>query len=587
LNVTLRGSDSPCKGRLEVYHGDKKQWGLVCHFGWKKENGEVVCKSIGCGNHKHSDRELTLYKDSPLPQQYWMDEVKCTSKEESLWKCPYVDITKKEQCDESSFVAVECSGSSDVNLHIVDAKLFTTGEVTLSLNLNGQQDVQVCAGVVEFTTANGIIGVCNKNWDRTKANKICQELGCGDHHYIPKPGMFKEQTSKKNVLLNCVSDEKFSWQCMEWAECQERASVICSSKCLLLLNSSMEYVALIGVNEMVLKPLLGDAILLSISMVCVRGILTITFAVFTDSVKLHNFTTECFGDVSIDVNGTYYGVCYSNLDSIQSREKMGAVVCRELGCGDIVRVKQGSSDSNGLLSNVDCQGDERSLWHCLAIREKKQCLGTKVICSEEELKFFEGNSPCKGKVCIEKFDGNKPDWLPAKPVEENKKKATDICSAMQCGSLVSFETEQNTTYAKVTCSGSKRVEPRVALQNPFGEKCWGMVKVCGDGKCGGVCSNTWRTNDSKTICENLDCGNPIRAQLPLQINNLPATYRSVYCSEKVQNMNMCNFIPNKNSTCKPLAQVICTGNVNSPFIQDQIFTLTPALFIRTVKIVKA
>lgn len=76
---------------------------------------------------------------------------------------------------------------------------------------------------------------------------------------------------------------------------------------------------------------------------------------------------------------------------------------------------------------------------------------------EEELKFFEGNSSCKGKVRIEKFDGTEPDWLPAKPVEENKKKATDICSAMQCGSLVSFETEQNTTYAKVTCSGTVHV----------------------------------------------------------------------------------------------------------------------------------
>ncbi|XP_042586337.1 antigen WC1.1-like [Cyprinus carpio] len=591
-----------------------------------------------------------------------MDEVKCTSKEESLWKCPYVDITKKEQCDESSFVAVECSG-----------------EVTLSLNLNGQQDVQVCAGVVEFTTANGIIGVCNKNWDRTKANKICQELGCGDHHYIPKPGMFKEQTSKKNVLLNCVSDEKFSWQCMEWAECQERASVICSNhKRFSLRDGSNACSGL--VEEYSSKKKSWDLQQTNVrpEVICTQlncgstGSFTKANGnnrlTCSDSVKLHNFTTECFGDVSIDVNGTYYGVCYSNLDSIQSREKMGAVVCRELGCGDIVRVKQGSSDSNGLLSNVDCQGDERSLWHCLAIREKKQCLGTKVICSgsldvrlrdglgrcsgrvevkwegswrsihsdsatlisdmvcqhlncgapseisrelfiegekdrlewlwnvrcrsssaklhecfyntdlrspdqseknieiickKEELKFFEGNSPCKGKVCIEKFDGNKPDWLPAKPVEENKKKATDICSAMQCGSLVSFETEQNTTYAKVTCSGSKRVEPRVALQNPFGEKCWGMVKVCGDGKCGGVCSNTWRTNDSKTICENLDCGNPIRAQLPLQINNLPATYRSVYCSEKVQNMNMCNFIPNKNSTCKPLAQVICTDSVKA------------------------
>lgn len=99
---------------------------------------------------------------------------------------------------------------------------------------------------------------------------------------------------------------------------------------------------------------------------------------FTDSVKLRNFTTKCFGDVSIDVNGDEYGVCYS--DSTLSHKK-GTVVCRELGCGEVVHVQEGSTISNGLLSSVECQGNEGSLWHCLAIRETKQCKGTKVKCS--------------------------------------------------------------------------------------------------------------------------------------------------------------------------------------------------------------
>ncbi len=75
--------------------------------------------------------------------------------------------------------------------------------------------------------------------DESKAKKICQELDCGDLYSIPKPGMFKGQQSKPNVLLNCVGNEHYSWQCMERSACQEPASVICRSKCLLLLNSSM------------------------------------------------------------------------------------------------------------------------------------------------------------------------------------------------------------------------------------------------------------------------------------------------------------------------------------------------------------
>ncbi|XP_052420254.1 deleted in malignant brain tumors 1 protein-like [Carassius gibelio] len=418
---------------------------------------------------------MTLYKDPPLPQQYWMGQVKCTSEEESLWKCPYVGISNNEECD-------------DVNLHIVDAKLFTTGEVKLSLNLNGQRDV--CAGVVEFSTANGIIGVCNDNWDR---------------------------------------------------------------------------------------------------------------------VKLQNFTTECFGDVSIDVNGINYEVCSS--DSTESRKKMGKVVCRELGCGSLdVRLSDGlgrcsgrvevkwegswrpiSSKRNTMNSDVVCkhlncgasseinrqlftEGEKTLQWlwdvSCRSSSAKlHECFentglrtprqnekNIEIICQKEELKFFEGDSPCKGKVRIKQFY-DKAVWLPATP-----EKANDACKAMQCGTLLSFEPEQNTKDAKVTCSGTKTL----ALENSLGEKCWGMVKVCGDDQCGGVCSNNWRTDeDSKMICGNLGCGNPIPAQLPLQINNLPATYSSVYCSENVQNMIMCNFIPNKNPTCKSLAHVICTDSIKA------------------------
>ncbi len=93
----------------------------------------------------------------------------------------------------------------------------------------------------------------------------------------------KDNRPKKNVLLNCNGNEKFSCSVWSGQNCQERASVICNSKCLLLLNSSMEYFALIGVNEMVLKALLRDTILPSISMVCVRG----QIHIYTEILVLH------------------------------------------------------------------------------------------------------------------------------------------------------------------------------------------------------------------------------------------------------------------------------------------------------------
>ncbi|KAL0187115.1 hypothetical protein M9458_018785, partial [Cirrhinus mrigala] len=71
-------------------------------------------------------------------------------------------------------------------------------------------------------------------------------------------------------------------------------------------------------------------------------------------MKLNNFTKKCFGDVSIDVNDTNYRVCYS--DAALSHN-IGKVVCRELGCGEVVDVKKSSFISNGLSSNIECQGN--------------------------------------------------------------------------------------------------------------------------------------------------------------------------------------------------------------------------------------
>lgn len=67
--------------------------------------------------------------------------------------------------------------------------------------------------------------------DKSKADMVCQELGCGDNYYIPKAGMFKTEPIKENVKLNCVGNEKYAWQCMELTtDCKDRANVICSSK---------------------------------------------------------------------------------------------------------------------------------------------------------------------------------------------------------------------------------------------------------------------------------------------------------------------------------------------------------------------
>uniref|UniRef100_A0A8C2KG13 Si:dkey-8e10.2 n=1 Tax=Cyprinus carpio TaxID=7962 RepID=A0A8C2KG13_CYPCA len=421
LNVTLRSSISPCIGRLEVYKNN--QWGLVCHHGWIKENGEVVCRSLGCGNHTRSDKEMTVYKHPPPPQKYLMEHVNCTSKEESIWKCPIVEAD--ETACTNDFVAVECSGT-----------------VKLSLNLNEQYNK--CAGVVEFSTPDGIIGVCNDKWDKIKANKICQELGCGDHFYIPKPGIFKEQQSKQNVLLNCVGNEKFSWQCMERSDCKERASVICTNhERFRLQNGShlcsglVEKYSVTKSSEVLQQTNVMPEDICSQLNCGSDGNFTnhngTNILTCSDTVKLRNFTKKCFGAVSIDVNGTNYRVCYSDL-TLSLR--MGVVVCQELGCGKVLHVQQNQFLTDRKI-NVECQGDEKSLWHCLVKNETKQCMGTKVICSDSlDVHLSDGLGRCSGRVEVQ-WEGS---WWPIGSgwTTEN---SDVVCQHLNCGTSANTTTK--------------------------------------------------------------------------------------------------------------------------------------------------
>lgn len=102
--VVLRGSSHPCEGRLEVHHNNR--WGLVCHHQWTDANGEVVCKSLGCGDHEESG---ILNSNLPPLKNFWMDEIKCKGTEENLWDCAF-NGWGVAQCQHQNYVSVKCAG---------------------------------------------------------------------------------------------------------------------------------------------------------------------------------------------------------------------------------------------------------------------------------------------------------------------------------------------------------------------------------------------------------------------------------------------------------------------------------------------
>ncbi|XP_067270420.1 scavenger receptor cysteine-rich type 1 protein M160 [Pseudorasbora parva] len=509
-----------------------------------------------CGDVVESGQENNLYKDASLPKNYWMNYVKCKSNETSLLDCAYFEDKICSKNEKEGFVAVECKG-----------------KVALRLNLNGLYDR--CAGAVEFSTENGTFGVCNSN--NNAADMICQELGCGKSHYTSKLEMSKGQQSKQNVnnyiLLKCNGEMKYSWQCMEpftESSCLRPATVICTKYKRFRLQKGNNVCS--GLVEMQkgtdqswiplqAKDLGSD---LNASVICTQlkcgasgyfdngtDSLRLTCS---DSVKVLNSSPNCFGDVSVNVNGSTFRVCYNNVHA-----KLGLVVCQELGCGTLLAVEK---DPNYALTksamHFECQGDETSLWHCLA-NEINDCQTATVICAGSlDVRLSNGLGDCSGRVEL-KWKGS---WKPISFKDWSTENSNVVCEHLKCGKssnvsmkeTVENKWEQLKTSWDFKCGSSSaklhecwkqgtsnpihaRREPNVEIfcQNE------NIMLFEGDSPCRGIV-HIKRFDDVKAqipaneteaikICHLMQCGPLNHRSFEKQLNS---TYINVTCSGSVR-----------------------------------------------------
>ncbi|KAL6459207.1 hypothetical protein MHYP_G00326790 [Metynnis hypsauchen] len=442
--IALRGPDSPCEGRLEVQNAG--EWGLVCYHGWNSENGqdhkngEVVCRSLGCGQHVESGHNKDRYSHPPKTTKYWMDEVKCSGTENNLWDCKKPKVTR---CEADNYVTVKCSGS-----------------IQLSLNRNGKMDE--CAGVVQFKTPNGYVGVCNNEWDKDKADMVCKELKCGKHYKIPQFGTFQRE-EQYSVPLHCIGNENFSWQCVNWVEaksskCSQEASVvICSNHKSIRLRSddgdvcngtlqqknSIENSNWVSVqypkggyrtaeaDDICSKLNCGKS---SNVTQCKGSEICLTC---TDRVKVE-LEFSCYGNIYVRLNGTRHYVCTNGMTE-EAQQRMGEVVCQQLNCGKLLTISRGSKVQNGLLKKVDCSGQEDSLWECLATFGLGRCQSTaRVSCKVfESMTLEDGLGKCSGRLQV-KFEGSQRTVSATGWTETN---SDVVCEQLNCGK--SHNTQEN------------------------------------------------------------------------------------------------------------------------------------------------
>ncbi|XP_069904442.1 antigen WC1.1 [Oryctolagus cuniculus] len=105
--LRLRGGDSTCSGRVEVWHAGS--WGTVCDDSWSLAEAEVVCQQLGCGSALDA---LSGAAFGPGNGSIWLDEVQCGGRESSLWACAAAPWGQSD-CKHEEDAGVRCTGELD------------------------------------------------------------------------------------------------------------------------------------------------------------------------------------------------------------------------------------------------------------------------------------------------------------------------------------------------------------------------------------------------------------------------------------------------------------------------------------------
>uniref|UniRef100_A0A8C1XRP3 SRCR domain-containing protein n=1 Tax=Cyprinus carpio TaxID=7962 RepID=A0A8C1XRP3_CYPCA len=413
--------------------------------------------------------------------QMWTQEIQCRGNESLIRRCPS-STSNNINCTHDNHVELMCSGYTDLRL------------------VNGPD---ICSGRVERQYFSKWGTVCDACWDMRAASVLCRQLNCGIAVSVVGSDWFGEGSDEIWAdVFDCDGNETKLSECSisSWsrAECSHSrdVGVICSGERILLIN------VLVGSG--------GD----------------------------------CAGRLEVFHSGSWGTVCDDSWDI-----KDAHVVCRQLQCGVALSNQQvpawfGPGSGPIWLDEVECEGNETSLWSCSSPGWGKHDCQHKddvgVVCSEHlPLRLRGGEGRCSGRLEVY----HNAVWGSVCDDQWDISDAQVVCRQLGCGAAL--RADGNSTFGvdeggvwmnKVECRGNEiplwdcplslnnhtdcsRKEHAGLTCADHGNvrlvgghsRCSGRVEVLHRGQWGTVCDLGWGLADAAVVCRELDCGEPVDA----------------------------------------------------------------------------
>uniref|UniRef100_A0A8C1IY27 Si:ch211-161n3.4 n=1 Tax=Cyprinus carpio TaxID=7962 RepID=A0A8C1IY27_CYPCA len=550
-----------CAGRLEILHD--QTWMSVCDAAFDQQDAEVVCRELNCGAPVQVLGAAAFDKGDT---QMWTQEIQCRGNESHISFCSV--STYNHSCTSDNNMGMICS-----------AKL-----------MNG---LDSCSGRVELQFLNEWGTVCDACWDMRAASVLCRQLNCGIAVSVVGSDWFGEGSNETWAdVFDCDGNETKLSECSISSWSRAELKFLISSDSSLALHDGL--VRLSGerqcegelevfIHQVWRRVLLDSWSLTESSVVCRQlgcgSVLNfygssssspehshecVTGFQCRGSIRLVGSGGDCAGRLEVFHSGSWGTVCDDSWDI-----KDAHVVCRQLQCGVALSNQQvpawfGPGSGPIWLDEVECEGNETSLWSCSSPGwgkhdcQHKEDVG--VVCSVIRLtEGCEGNvevfyNGSWGNVCWNQMDrdtasmicqelncGRSGDLSASTPRLKSARNWLDKVTCRphdsnlwQCPSSPWGQNNCNEDeVTKITCSGFYLcilytpdhtctllfflcvcvcVLDHVPLRLSEGDgRCSGRLEVYHNTVWGSVCDDQWDISDAQVVCRQLGCGAALRA----------------------------------------------------------------------------